>query len=63
MLGINFNGRIRNTEIKKKTELTDVTVKIKTLKWKWAEHVLQIKHDTWIKVVTVYVPRDRKKLR
>ncbi|KAI8424203.1 hypothetical protein MSG28_002783 [Choristoneura fumiferana] len=39
MLRVSSRDRIRNTEIRRRTKVTDIAVKICKLKWQWAGHI------------------------
>lgn len=62
MLNIKKSDRLKNLVIRNKTKTTDVTIKIKRLKWRWAGHVIR-GHDKWSKRVTRWYPREGKKKR
>lgn len=51
MLGVKRKDRLRNINIRKKTKVQDVTLKIQRLKWKWAGHMIRGK-DKWSRIVT-----------
>lgn len=62
ILGIKRRDRMRNINIRKKTKVQDVTLKIKRLKWKWVGHMIRGK-DKWSKMVTQWYPREGKRKR
>ncbi|CAH2226067.1 jg24551 [Pararge aegeria aegeria] len=39
MLGVSLRDRIRNDEIRRRTEVTDLAQRISKFKWQWAGHV------------------------
>ncbi|CAH2208426.1 jg22159, partial [Pararge aegeria aegeria] len=45
MLHVKRLDKIRNESLRKETNITDVKVKIRKLKWKWAGHVCRQKQD------------------
>ena len=47
MLGVNLRERIRNTEIRKRTGVTDIVEHIATAKWGWAGHVARMNDNRW----------------
>lgn len=65
MLGIRLADRISNEEIRKKTNMTDVVQRIRSLKWNWAGHICRMDGDRWTKRSIEWLPRDgqRKKGR
>lgn len=62
MLNVKKSDRIRNRVIRNKTKATDITIKIKRLKWRWAGHMMR-GADKWCKRVTVWYPREGKRSR
>ncbi|CAH2250851.1 jg10233 [Pararge aegeria aegeria] len=63
MLHVKRLDKIRNESLRKETNITDVKVKIRKLKWKWAGHVCRQKQDRWAKRVTEWYPREGKRSR
>ena len=39
MLGVSLKDRIKNEEIRRRTRVQDVMVRIARLKWSWAGHI------------------------
>lgn len=58
MLGLKLKDRVRSTDIRHKTKLTDILSRIDQLKWRWTGHMLRCKKEKWSKKVTVWYPRD-----
>ena len=63
MLKISKRHRIRATLIRQKTGVTDAIKLSKSLKWKWAGHVIRKVHDPWDKTTTVWLPREGRRNR
>ncbi|KAI8420615.1 hypothetical protein MSG28_007859 [Choristoneura fumiferana] len=47
MLGVSLRDRIRNTEIRRRTKVTDIAGKICKLKWQWAGHIARRTDNRW----------------
>ncbi|PZC79969.1 hypothetical protein B5X24_HaOG215559 [Helicoverpa armigera] len=62
MLNIKKSDRIRNTKIRKRTKIEDVTIRIKKLKWKWTGHIIR-GIEKWTNIVTFWYPRNCKRNR
>ncbi|GBP64897.1 hypothetical protein EVAR_49190_1 [Eumeta japonica] len=62
MLSVKRSDKLRNCAIRYKTSSTDITLKTKKLKWRWAGHMIR-GHDKWNKKVTRWYPKERKKKR
>lgn len=64
MIGLRRADKVKNTIIRKKTKVQDITRKIKRQKWKWAGHIVRGK-DKWSKIVSLWYPRigNRKQCR
>lgn len=58
MLGLKLKDKVRNADIRHKTKLTDILVRIDQLKWRWTGHMLRCKKEKWSKQVTIWYPRD-----
>ena len=63
MLGISLRDRVRNTELRKKTGVTDVLKRIATAKWKWAGHVARMSDGRWTRRVMEWQPRQSQRPR
>jgi hypothetical protein len=61
MLGVSLRDRIRNTEIRKRTQVTDVIQRIASLKWRWAGHVARSSDEKWTKKLLIWRPRESKR--
>lgn len=47
MLGTRLSDKIRNSEIRRKTKVTDIVTRIEHLKWGWTGHMLRCKTNKW----------------
>ncbi|XP_026327864.1 uncharacterized protein LOC113236093 [Hyposmocoma kahamanoa] len=56
MLGISLVDRISDVDIRQRTRVIDVGMRIASLKWRWAGHVAKQDDDRWIKAVTELYP-------
>ena len=63
MLNITLKNRIRNSDIRKKTQVKDIIKKIKEAKWRWAGHVARREDNRWTKRLTEWQPRTGKRNR
>ncbi|CAH2097703.1 unnamed protein product [Euphydryas editha] len=63
MLGLKLKDKVRSTDIRRKTKLTDILSRIDQLKWRWTGHMLRCTMDKWSKQVTVWYPRDGNRSR
>jgi len=63
MLGIKLKDKIRCTEIRKRTRVTDITKTILKSKAKWTGHIARMKDNRWTIRATEWIPRDRKRSR
>lgn len=61
ILNIKLRDKIKLTNIRNKTKVTDVTYTVRKLKWKWAGHMIRNRKEKWTKDVTVWYPRDGKR--
>jgi hypothetical protein len=61
MLGISLRDRKRNEWIRRKTGVTDVIRKIKSLKWEWAGHIARMEDERWTKRVLNWRPYENKR--
>ncbi|CAF4805726.1 unnamed protein product [Pieris macdunnoughi] len=62
MTGIKRKDKVRSSNIRGKTKVQDITLKIRRQKWKWAGHMIRGK-DKWSKIITQWYPRDGKRKR
>ena len=58
MLGISLRERIRNENIRRRTEVTDVTERIAKLKWQWVSHIGRQGRERWTIKIIMWRPRD-----
>lgn len=58
MLGLTLRDRITNTELRRRSGVTDAIERISTLKWNWAGHVARTKDNRWTKRVLEWRPRQ-----
>ena len=63
MLKITLKDRIRNSDIRKQTQVKDIIQKIKQAKWRWAGHVMRREDNRWTKRVTEWQPRTGRRNR
>ncbi|XP_072938827.1 uncharacterized protein [Epargyreus clarus] len=61
MLGISLRDRIRNEEIRRRTKVTDIALKISKLKWQWAGHIVRRTDNRWGRKVLEWRPRLGKR--
>ncbi|KAI8430300.1 hypothetical protein MSG28_000610 [Choristoneura fumiferana] len=61
MLGISLRDRFRNTEIRRRTRLTDIARVITQRKWKWAGHICRRSDGRWGKAVMEWRPRTGRR--
>ena len=61
LVGVNKRDRVRNTDLRKRTGTIDVAYKIKKLKWKYAGHLARMDNQRWGKLVTEWIPYDKKR--
>ena len=47
MLGVSLRDKIRNTDIRRRTRVTDIARKICKLKWQWAGHIARRTDNRW----------------
>ncbi|PZC78089.1 hypothetical protein B5X24_HaOG202624 [Helicoverpa armigera] len=62
MLNIRKSDRIRNTTIRRRMKIENVTTRIRKLKWKWSGHIVR-GNDKWNKNIISWYPRDKKRNR
>ncbi|CAH2241791.1 jg16353 [Pararge aegeria aegeria] len=41
MLGVSLRDQIRNVEIRRRTEVTDIAQRVTKLRWQWARHIVR----------------------
>ena len=47
MLNVTIRDKIRNSEIRKQTQVKDIMVKIKEANWRWAGHLMRKDDNRW----------------
>lgn len=57
MLRLTLRDRVKNTDLLRRTGLTDTVESITTLKWSWAGHIAIIHDDRWTKWIMERRPR------
>ncbi|CAF4908416.1 unnamed protein product [Pieris macdunnoughi] len=66
MLGIKRKDKIRNTDIRRRTKLTDILIRIDQQKWRWTGHLMRSSSSSknkWSNIVTHWYPRNGKRSR
>lgn len=63
ILGVKLIDRIRNTILRSRTQIADVTQTAAKLKWDWAGHVCRMPDEKWAKTTTDWIPQDIKRPR
>ena len=63
MLNITIRDKVRNSEIRKQTQVKDIILKIKAAKWRWAGHLMRRDDNRWTKRMTEWQPRCGKRGR
>ncbi|CAH2097985.1 unnamed protein product [Euphydryas editha] len=63
IVGTKRRDRVRNTDIRMKTKLTDILLRVDQQKWRWTGHMMRDKHGKWCKAVSEWYPRDGKRSR
>ena len=61
MLGVSLRDRIRNEEIRRRTKVTDIALRISKLKWQWAGHIARRTDGRWGRKVLEWRPRNGKR--
>ncbi|GBP94035.1 Putative uncharacterized transposon-derived protein F52C9.6 [Eumeta japonica] len=61
VLGVRRKDKIRLNKIKNETKFKDANKVCKTLKWKWAGHMLREKNEKWTRIISEWYPRDGKR--
>jgi hypothetical protein len=59
MLRISLRDKKRNEWIRRKTGMTDVVHRIKSLKWQWAGHIARMEDERWTKRILNWRPFDQ----
>lgn len=58
MLGLSLRDRVPNTEVRRRSGVTDAIVRITNLEWNWAGHVARMNDGRWTTKITEWRPRD-----
>ena len=58
MLGITLRDKIRNTEIRRKTNIRDIVEEVAKMKWRWAGHVARYDDNRWTRRILEWRPRE-----
>jgi len=60
MLKISLRNKVPNEEIRRKTQLTDVSEILEQLKWRWADQISR-QHERWTYKLTAWRPKECKR--
>lgn len=63
MLNIKLRDRWTTSKIRKRTKVSDVSKKIRKLKWNWTGHIMRTNKGKWTKDVMEWYPRNGKRNR
>ena len=63
MLHITIRDKVKNVEIRNKTNVKDIIERIKEAKWRWAGHIARRDDNRWTKRLTEWQPRTGKRRR
>ena len=58
ILQVSTRDRIRNTEIRNRTQVKDAMITAQIAKWRWAGHTIRLNKDRWPNITTVWDPRQ-----
>ena len=58
MLGLYLRDRVPNTEVRRRSGVTDAITRITSLKWNWAGHLARANDGRWTRKITEWRPRD-----
>lgn len=61
MLGISLREKIPNTEIRRRTGVTDIMEQIARQKWRWTGHIARRDEERWEHRLTFWRPRGTKR--
>ncbi|CAH2236728.1 jg16968 [Pararge aegeria aegeria] len=62
MLGVSLRDQIRNEEIRKRTRVTDIALRVAKLKLQWAGHIARRTDGRWGLKLLEWRPRTGKRL-
>jgi uncharacterized metal-binding protein len=48
-----LKDHIRNTEIRRKTQMKDAAITAQIMKWRWAGHAVSLDHRRWAHATTL----------
>ena len=54
--------RVMERSIFSGTKIADVSTKVATLKWDWAEHVCRMPKESWAKSSTTWIPNSKRRI-
>ena len=60
MLRITKKDRMRNTEIRARTKISDIIIRVKKLKWNWAGHIARRQDNRWTKGFSIGIQEITK---
>ena len=63
VFGVRLKDKIRLNKIKNVTKFKNVNKVWKTLKWKWAGHMIREKNEKWTKKILEWYPRNGKRCK
>ena len=58
MVGVAKKDRVRNENLRKKTNARDIIQEIKTKKWRWAGHLARRHDKRWTHCITEWTPKN-----
>lgn len=61
LLNITRKDKINNRKLRETTLVKDAAIHIRKLKWQWAGHVARSDNSRWIKVVTEWIPLNKRR--
>jgi endonuclease/exonuclease/phosphatase family metal-dependent hydrolase len=61
MVGVTRKDKKTNAWLRLQTGVEDIVRKVKKLKWQWAGHVARMNDNRWTKIVTEWIPIDKKR--
>jgi len=59
----NTEKNIKNTEIRRRTQIKDIGKEMINKKWTWAGHVVKMSSNKWAKLIQEWYPRDGHRSR
>ena len=63
MVGVTRRDKVRNEDLRKKTNARDIIQEIKTKKWRWAGHLARRKDNRWTHNITNWTPITQTRRR